>query len=207
MRINRAMIVSLLALSVVAAWPAAAQRAGRGQRRAATAEDKAQKRTPGLKNDLMEHLYPIEMVRAHADELELSGEQIRKLRKVVTDVRIELENLKWDVARESQRLARLVAEGGSKESVYAQMDRIFRYENKMKKKQLGLLIVIRDVLTTQQRELLDEIKERRRAAGVMPPPPPGAGGPPGMGGPPGGPPPREAPPPRGRRPGPADPGF
>ncbi|MFO8073071.1 MAG: hypothetical protein R6V85_14465 [Polyangia bacterium] len=206
MRVHRAMMVPLLALSVAAASPAAAQRAGGGQQREAAAEHDARKRAPGLKNELMEHLYPIEMVRAHADQLELSGEQIRKLRKVVTDVRIELENLRWDVARESQRLARLVAEGASKERVYAQMDRIFEYENKMKKKQLGLLIVIRDVLTTQQRAVLDEIKERHRASGVLPPPP-GAGGPPRMGGPPGGSPPRQAPPPRGRRPGHSAPPF
>jgi hypothetical protein len=38
------------------------------------------------------------------------------------------------------------------------MDAVFSYENKIKKKMLGVLIVVRDVLSKQQREQLDALK-------------------------------------------------
>jgi Spy/CpxP family protein refolding chaperone len=139
------------------------------------------------RRELMDHLYPVELVRAYAEEIELTPKQIEKLRKVVSDVQTELEQLKWDVTRETQKLMRLIAKGGSKDQVYAQLDQVFKYENKIKKKQLGLMIVIRDILTKKQREQLDKVKAEHFAARGRPGhgggPPPHAGPPHGPGGP------------------------
>jgi Spy/CpxP family protein refolding chaperone len=98
------------------------------------------------------------MVREHAEELQLTDGQVDRLRKATSDVRNEVDQLEWDVSRESRKLAKLLREGATKEQVYAQMDVVFTYENKIKKKMLGMLIVVRDVLTKQQREQLDALK-------------------------------------------------
>jgi len=113
----------------------------------------------GMQHVILKHLYPLEMVRRHADEIELTEEQMEKLRDVVTSVNAEVEQLKWDLAKSSRKLVKLVERGATKEQVYAQMDVIFKFENKIKKKHLGLMIVVRDILTKQQRSKLDDIKE------------------------------------------------
>lgn len=111
---------------------------------------------------ILKHLYPLEMVRRHADEIELTEEQMEKLRDVVTSVNAEVEQLKWDLAKSSRKLVKIIENGATKEQVYAQMDVIFKFENKIKKKHLGLMIVVRDILTKQQRSKLDDIKEEVR---------------------------------------------
>jgi Spy/CpxP family protein refolding chaperone len=150
----------------------------------------------GLRRQLMESLYPVELIRENAGEIKLTDEQIEKLRKLVSDVRNEIEQIEWDLEREGRKLVEIVKKGATKEEVYAQLDVIFGYENKVKKKHLGLMIVVRDVLNAKQRGQLDEIKaerekereqwrERRPDRGPgpgpdMPPPgpPPGPPGPP-----------------------------
>jgi Spy/CpxP family protein refolding chaperone len=155
-----------------------------------------------LRHELMESLYPIELVRAYMTEIKLTDEQVDKLRKLVSDVRNEVEQLEWDLQRQGQTLVELVKKGATKEEIYAQLDAMFVNENKIKKKHLGLMIVVRDVLNAKQRAQLDKIKadlekehaqwkEARPDRGPFPggpgmqPPGPPPGGP--MGPPPGGP--------------------
>ena len=157
--------------------PGMGPRQGRGQGR-------------GLHSEIMENLYPVELIRESATEINLTDEQIEKLRKIVSDVRNEIEQLEWDLERENRKLVELLKKSASKEEVYAQLDVMFGYENKIKKKHLGLMIVVRDVLNAKQRGQLDKIKaemegnrERWREArpdrgpgpggpGMQPPPPP-----------------------------------
>ncbi|MBW2276700.1 MAG: hypothetical protein JRF63_04355 [Deltaproteobacteria bacterium] len=136
--------------------------------------------------ELMQHLYPVELVRHFASDLNLTEEQVNTLRKLVKDVQIEIEDLKWGLSKETRALLDLVADGATKEEVYVQLDKIFVYENKIKKKQLGLLICIRDVLTKKQKKILDKVKEEHMKQGPRPGPPHGPPGPPphqGWGGP------------------------
>lgn len=137
------------------------------------------KRLGSVKRDIVESLYPVELIRHFASEIRLTEAQIEQIRKVSMDVGNEVEQLKWDVEREASELVDLVQAGGTKEQVYAQMDEVFKYENKIKKKQLGLLIVIRDLLTQEQREHLDDVKRREPG----PPGGPRGGDPDLMGGP------------------------
>jgi Spy/CpxP family protein refolding chaperone len=151
-----------------------------------------------MRRELMESLYSVELIRAYMTEIKLTDEQVEKLRKIVSDVRNEVEQLEWDLQREGGKLVELVRKGATKEEIYAQMDVIFGHENKIKKKHLGLLIVVRDVLSAKQRGQLDKIKadlekEREKwgpghpghgpghGPGMPPGPPPGApmGPPPG----------------------------
>jgi Spy/CpxP family protein refolding chaperone len=153
----------------------------------------------GMRRELMESLYPIELVREHAADIKLTDEQVGKLRKLVADVRSEIDQLQWDLEREGNKLVELVKKGATKEDIYAQLDVIFGYENKIKKKHVGLLVVVRDVLSAKQRAQLDKIKadmdkERERWRDARPDRGPGAGPGPGPGpdmqppGPPGPPP-------------------
>ena len=156
--------------------PAMGQRHGRGQGR-------------GMHVELMESLYPVELIRENATEINLTDAQIEKLRKIVSDVRNEIEQLEWDLERENRKLVELVKKNATKEEIYAQLDVMFGHENKIKKKHLGLLIVVRDVLNAKQRGQLDKIKietekDRERWREARPDRGPGPGGP-GMG--PGGP--------------------
>ena len=60
----------------------------------------------------------------------------------------------------TRALVKLVEKGATKDDIYTQMDQVFKYENKIKKKHLGLMIVIRDILTKKQKKYLDDIKEK-----------------------------------------------
>jgi hypothetical protein len=116
-----------------------------------------------VKREIMKHLYPVEMVRHHATEIGLTAKQIDRIHKVVSSVGAEIDRMKWDVEPQTRKLTELVKNGASKEQIYKQLDVILKYENKIKKKSLGLLIVIRDVLTPAQREQLDGIKTAKKA--------------------------------------------
>ena len=138
--------------------------------------------------ELYRHLYPVRLVRRHAGELKLTDKQIDKLQNVVSNAQGAIERLKWDVERASQKLVDTIRKGDTKEQVFKQLDRVFKYENKIKKKHLGLMIAVRDILTPQQREQLDTIKQENmkrfgRDTG-QPGGPGGPGGPDGPGGPP-----------------------
>jgi len=137
-------------------------------------------RGDAFKHELFSHLYPLELVRAFADEIKLTSDQITRLRKAVTDSQAEVEGLQWDVAREARALAELVEKGAAKDKVFAQLDKVLGVENKLKKVHLGLMLQVRDILTAKQRAALDAVKKKHG---------PGPGGPGGHGGPggPGGP--------------------
>jgi Spy/CpxP family protein refolding chaperone len=127
--------------------------------------------------DLMQYLYPVDLIRHYSTDIDLTNTQIEKIHKLMTDVSDEVERLKWDLEKEAQKLVDLVKAGASKEKIYSQMDRIFKVENKIKKKHLGLMIVIRDVLAKEQREFLDNVKAESgnqisSARDFLGPPPP-----------------------------------
>ena len=61
-----------------------------------------------LRHELMESLYPIELIRAYMTEIKLTDDQVDKLRKLVSDVRNEVEQLEWDLQRQGQALVELV---------------------------------------------------------------------------------------------------
>ena len=109
----------------------------------------------GTRIEMYRYLYPVRLVRRHVSDLKLTDKQIDKLQKVVSRAQGEIERLKWDVERASQKLVDILRKGGTKEQVYQQLDRVFKHENKIKKKHLGLMIAVRDILTAQQREYLD----------------------------------------------------
>ncbi len=111
--------------------------------------------------ELFQYLYPVRLIRRHSADLDLTNKQVEKLQNAVGAVQGEIEKLKWDVDREAQKLLDVVREGGTKDKVYKQMDRVFKYENKIKKKHLGLMIVARDILTPKQRAYLDRVKKQQ----------------------------------------------
>ena len=115
-----------------------------------------------LQRKLLKSLYPVRLVRRYAEEIKLTDAQMQKIRKIVTDVRAEVDQLQWDLEDATRKLIQLVDSNGTKEQIYTQMDRIFKYENKIKKKHMGLMIVVRDILTADQKAALDKIKQENR---------------------------------------------
>lgn len=116
----------------------------------------------GIRREIMKHLYPVELVRHHADEIKLSDSQYEKLRSTVIKVKGEVEQISWDMEREARKLVALIEKGAKIKEIHAQMDRVFEHENRIKKLHLGLLLSIRDLLTAKQRKQLDQIKQERR---------------------------------------------
>jgi len=184
MTARKILTVAIMALVLAAAGSALAKKKGKGGQGGGG---------DAVRHELMMHLYPVELVRHFASELDLTDDQVKQLRKLVKDVQIEIEDLKWGLSKETRALLDLVADGATKERVYAQLDKIFVYENKIKKKQLGLLICIRDVLTKKQRKILDKVKQEHMKNRPKGPPPGPPGPPPHQGGGWGGPQPPSAP--------------
>jgi hypothetical protein len=129
----------------------------------------------GIRREMMKHLYPVELVRSHADEIKLSDSQYEKLRSTVVKVKGEVERISWDMEREARKLLALIEKGAKIKEIHAQMDRVFEHENRIKKLHLGLLLSVRDVLTAKQRKQLDSIKQQHQPGKGAPKPGKGKG--------------------------------
>jgi len=132
---------------------------------------------PDLRDELMDALYPPQMVRHHAGELKLTADQEKKLKAAIFATRAQADELAWNMETESRKLAEL-AKQGTRDQILAQLDKVLAIETKIKRSHLDLMLQIRDLLTADQRKILDKIKETKRAAGGPPPGGPGYGPPP-----------------------------
>lgn len=118
-----------------------------------------------VQNALKYELYPLGLVRRHVRDLSLTEKQTEKLRKLSTDARAEMEKISWDLDREGQKLVDLVKAGAPKKKIEAQLDKVLKHENAVKKNHLRLLIDIRDILTPEQKKKLDTIKAEYEKSG------------------------------------------
>jgi Spy/CpxP family protein refolding chaperone len=105
--------------------------------------------------------FPPDLVMQKQDAIGLTEAQRNSINKELQSAQSEFMNLQWDLARESEKLKLLIEnEKPSETDVLAQLDKILAIENKIKKRQLILLVRIKNQLTHEQQEKLQQLKNK-----------------------------------------------
>lgn len=104
-------------------------------------------------------LFPIELIRAHAETIAIGPEQGERMRAVVEGAKEQFAGLgeRWKQAGEA--LARAIEEKGADEAaVMAAFDKVQDAEREVKRAQLKVLVELRNILSEEQRAWLTQIK-------------------------------------------------
>ena len=105
-------------------------------------------------------LYPPELVMSHQQALGLHENQRRSIMQEVQSAQTTFSDVQMRMAGEGEKLGALLKAGTIDEAgVLAQVDRILDLERELKKRQVAMLIRIRNLLTPQQRARLAELRE------------------------------------------------
>lgn len=107
------------------------------------------------------HFYPAPMVLRRAKDINLTPDQVTKIRQeMVTthgrtiDIHAKLEHTKLEAAR------LLAADKVDEKAIHAQIDEAAKAQAEMHKLHVGTMLRIRNLLTAEQRQKLDEPKPR-----------------------------------------------
>ena len=103
-------------------------------------------------------LFPPNVILEHQQELALSKEQFTRIRKTVVDVQADIAEYEWDMREAYQRLMReLDQRPVSEEAVMKHADTALMAENEVKKRQMAMLVRVRNLLTEAQLEYLEAL--------------------------------------------------
>jgi Spy/CpxP family protein refolding chaperone len=104
-------------------------------------------------------LFPPDLVMQNQDAIGLTELQRNSISKEMQSAQSEFMSLQWDLAKESEKLKSLIEkEKPTEASVLEQLDRMLSIENKIKKRQITLLIRIKNLLSHEQQEKLQQLK-------------------------------------------------
>ena len=124
---------------------------------AAVAQDRRSREEDVFKGKL----FAPELIMTNQDELELSREQYTALRQAVINTQSDVAEHEWDLREAYQALlAGLDETPVDKEQVLEYVDAALAAENQVKKRQVALLIELRNLLTAEQVERLRELDGR-----------------------------------------------
>ncbi|HEV8149504.1 MAG TPA: periplasmic heavy metal sensor [Gemmatimonadales bacterium] len=138
-----------LLLATLAVTPAAAQLPGQHPHQ------------PGGHDPLAHLLFAPELVLQHAQDLDLQPAQRTTIVSAIKNAQGDLLDLQLQMADRSQELGKLIGEPKVDEAAaLAAVDRVLALEREIKRKQLQLLIRIRNALTPEQHDKLKALHER-----------------------------------------------
>lgn len=110
-----------------------------------------------------QHLFPPELVMQHQSRLKLTEQQRSVIVAEISKLQATAVQVQWRVGDESEKLAELLQrETVAEADVLAQADRMIMYETAVKRAQLSMLIRIRNTLTAEQRQMLQELRRASR---------------------------------------------
>jgi Spy/CpxP family protein refolding chaperone len=103
--------------------------------------------------------FPPELVMHNQDAINLTETQRNSISKEMQEAQGEFMTLQWDLSKETEKLKLLVEkEKPVEQEVVEQLDKILAVENKIKKKQITLLVRIKNLLSHEQQEKLQKLK-------------------------------------------------
>ena len=117
----------------------------------------AQQRTPD--DPIGKSFFPPDMIMQNQEAVNLTESQRNSINKEMQSAQSDFVNLQWDMARESEKLKSLIEnEKPSEKDVLEQLEKILAIENKVKKRQITLLIRIKNLLSHEQQEKLQQLR-------------------------------------------------
>jgi Spy/CpxP family protein refolding chaperone len=112
----------------------------------------AQDQRPGQEQDVFKgKLFPPNVILQYQDELELTRDQYTAIRQAVVATQSAVAEHEWDLREAYQRVLSSLDEAPiDKEEVLGFVDAALAAENSVKRRQVGLLIELRNLLTGEQ---------------------------------------------------------
>lgn len=103
--------------------------------------------------------FPPEMVMQNQQAINLTEAQRNNISKEMQNAQAEFMNMQWQLESESEKFKSLIQkENPAETQVLAQLDQMLTIENKIKKRQITLLIKIKNILSHDQQEILEKLK-------------------------------------------------
>src|SRR5437764_10133257 len=119
---------------------------------------------------VVENLFPPELVMQHQSEIKLTEDQRNALMDEIQKTQGRLVELQQRLQKEMEALGALLKKDDvDEQGALAQLDRVLNEERQIKRAHLGLVLEIKNKLTTEQEVKLREIKSKI-AAGQLPSP-------------------------------------
>ncbi len=107
-------------------------------------------------------LFPPELVMRNQDAINLTEIQRNSIAREMQDAQSVFMSAQWSLSKETEKLKTLIEkEKPSEQDVLDQFEKIIVLENK-KKRQIILLVRIKNLLTHEQQEKLQKIKVSER---------------------------------------------
>ena len=107
-------------------------------------------------------LYPPELVMEYQDEIGLTAEQKRDVKKAYLDAEMQFVDLKWELQEAQSKLEKelessRVNEGAAKDKLMA----VLQFENTIKILQLEAQVRVKNLLTDEQKAKLQQLRSSR----------------------------------------------
>ncbi len=107
-------------------------------------------------------LYPPDILMRHQQEIGITSEQRKAIAMLVRDFQGEITELQWAMPAEQQKLRGLLREDSvDSAAALAQAEKVFGMESEFKKAHFELLIAIKNELTAEQVQAINETVRRR----------------------------------------------
>lgn len=101
-----------------------------------------------------------ELVMQNQQTIGLTEVQRANIQKEIQSAQSEFMTWQWDLQKEMERFKSMIAKENSSEAeVAAQLEKVLAIENRIKKRQILLMIRIKNTLTHDQQEELKQIRQ------------------------------------------------
>jgi Spy/CpxP family protein refolding chaperone len=115
-----------------------------------------------MMHSIHRHLVCPRAIVHHLDELHLSAEQEAYIKQQIQDTEATLSGLKWDLQKEIQHLSSLIDEEQINETqAITQLGKVLDLEHSIKKTRFQLMLRIKNKLTPEQLQTLQQMKKMR----------------------------------------------
>jgi len=110
---------------------------------------------------LAKAFFPPELVMQNQQAINLTEAQRNSLIKEIQNAQTEFMSLQWDLQKETEKLKFLVEKEKPVEAeVTEQLGQLLAIENKIKKRQISLLVRIKNLLTSEQQVKLRQLRSK-----------------------------------------------
>ena len=107
---------------------------------------------------LAKAFFPPELVMQNQQAINLTEMQQKSLTKEIQNAQTEFISLQWDLQKETEKLKFLVEKDHPDEAaVTEELGQLLAVENKIKKRQISLMVRIKDILTSEQQVKLRQL--------------------------------------------------
>ena len=117
--------------------------------------------SPVPTDEVAQNLFAPELVLKYREEIALDASQSKALKEMIQKAQAKFLDLQWDMQAETGKLSQLLkARPVDSTAALAQVDRVLNLEHDVKRAQLGLLIGIKNLLSSAQQDQLIELRRK-----------------------------------------------